>query len=1056
MPLRDSVSPAARRPLFAAAGAVCAVTAALQIVWAGYRFGVGNQSIQIPFLLHCRDAARFSHDDLISVLPAYPGRVYPLLARLIPSAVSIETTYAVLHFGVSLLMLAAAAGVAAGLAGRRRAAYWMLALLAAGHHRGLGESGLYALGFSHTGLGIAVGALALLLALRGHPRSAFAVAGLLLHLHALHGAFVGLMLGFWSLAAAPRLGWRRIGTAWLLGLAGAATALPSLWHTAGGFDAEWVRLLRLRSAHHVFPTEWWRAGETRSVRLAALIGFAALAFGLRPPPRRREFVALLAGPLLLALVGTLFSEVWPSPLVMRMQLFRASVFLVLLLLAQTASGLDAAARLARPGLRRVRPRGWAAALALLFSFGTLALPALTAWGPIALLTTAVTLLWNGRLSRTAATGAAFAAVVAAMTFVRLRISIGAPMRDILTTAAGHWPPAGPALTAALGLLLLAMLQRSGRRWSVRAIGLPLSAVIALQAPTPEDPASPAGAWADIQQLTARLTPPDAVILTPTMPGGFRIRSGRAVVAEWRDGTLQFFDPAFARRWSARIQRIRGSDLSLDSGRDLADQPDEELLAIAREYGATHIVVPANRQPALIPVARNTHWALYRAEPLPPPPAPPGFASPEIWVEQERFLRETIIPNVERHRKSDVTLRVRDTAGRPLSDAAYRAELVRHRFGFGASLPHFQRPAGWSRGFQPPLVDPRQLPLFLDLFNYSVTSFSGKWDSLEPVRGEPDYAALDAYVAWCADNGVAVELHFVTGYPPAWLRDLPPDRQRAELLRHANALIDRYGSRVAAWQIVNERQLMPFAPDVFRLFRERLPGVPLGVSNCARFFSERPGEDARRAELLNGWQDIEWLRAQGVSPDYFGYHGHRPFGLWADLRSVYEAFNHFEQNGVRVRVTEFGVAPNGPIVGGVRRGLWTPELHAEYYRLMYLTAFSHPNVDAINIWGIEPRTWMPGAGLLDEDFRPKPVYESLRKLIREELTTKRAGRLPLDGSIHFRGFHGVYRLELDVPEGTAWGEFELTPGAPTAFRVVWGSGRAALDITALPPAAASAP
>jgi len=1055
MPFRQSLSPTARRPPTAAGLAVCAVAAAAQIVWAGYAFGVGNQSVQIPFFLRLRNPALFERDDLMSVLPSYPGVVYPLLARMIPETVPAEIAFAVLHFMVATLTLAGASALAAGLAGRRRAGLWMLLLLVAGHHRGLGESGLYALAFTPTGLAVAVGAAALALAVRSHPRSAFLVAGLLLHLHALHGAFVGFLLGVWSLAAAPRLGWRRIAQSWLLGGVIALPALAPLVRGAGAFDDEWVRLLRLRSAHHVFPSAWWRAGDPQIARLSVLIGFAALAFGVRPARRPREFGALLAGPLLLALAGLLFTEVWPTPFVMRLQLFRASVFFALLLLAQIAGGLDAAARLVWRGISRRRAGALIPAAILVGAAGGLALPALAPLGPALALAAALALLRPGRLSRVGAAGAAFAVIVAALSFVRLRTPLAAGLRNVFANSAGEAPPAATA--AALALALVVLLGRSRRRWIAVAVGIPLAAAIALQTPgTAGNPSSLADAWADIQLLAARLTPPDALILTPTVPGGFRIRSARAVVAEWRDGTLQFFDPAFARRWADRIRRIRGSDDTLDSGRDLADQPDEELLAIAREYGATHLVLPADRRPGFIEIARNARWALYRAEPRPPPPAPPGFASPEIWAEQERFLQKTILPNVERHRKSSATLRVRDDDGQPVSDAPFRIELVRHRFGFGSSLPHFARPAGASRGFQPPLVDPRQLPLFLDLFNYSVTSFSGKWDCLEPVRGKPDYGALDAYMDWCAANGVAVEFHFVTGYPPAWLRELPPDGQREELLRHANALIDRYGNRVAAWQIVNERQLMAFAPDVFRLFRERLPGVPLGVSNCAKFYSERAGEEARQTELLNGWRDIEWLRDQGIATDYFGYHGHRPFGLWADLRSVYEAFDHFERHGVRIRVTEFGVAPRGPIVGGVRRGAWTPELHAEYYRLMYLTAFSHPNVDAINIWGIEPRTWMPGAGLLDEEFRPKPVYEALRKLIREELSTKVAGRLPLDGAIRFRGFHGRYRMELDTPEGTAHGEFDLAPDAPADFRVEWIRGRPALSIGALPAGAPTAP
>ncbi len=1013
---------------------ICVIIAAVQISWAGYAFGVGNQSIQIPFLLHLRDPSLFASDDLISTLPAYPGLFFPILARLLPSFWPIETVYRLLHFVVTWATLLGGARLAAGLSGRRCAGVVMALLMAAGHHRGLAESGLYALGFTHTGIAIALGLIALSLAVQGRAVPAFLVAGMLLHIHAMHGAFIGLMLGAWSLAAWPRLGTQRILFAWATGLALALPAVAGVPETGGSFDAAWLRLVRNRSAHHVFPSEWWRAGDPQIPRLAVLGGLAALAWSVRTPCRRGETWALVAVPILVGLAGWWFAEVHPVPIIVRLQLLRSSVFLAALLLAITAGALDAAFRY---GMVLLRRRAFSKGAFTLFASAAtgavLALPAFADARAAIMAGLAFLLLSAGRLSTPAAATVALAGLAHTLGAVRLGLPWFAIPRGGWLQGASGTAPIAALSSAAIGMLLSCAFVRAGRRTAAVAIGVLLALYLGLDdLVAPDRPAFVGNDWIDIQRITAQRTPLDARILTPTVPGGFRIHSRRAVVAEWRDGTQQFFDPAFAERWWRRMERIR-HNAGNRAGGDLADLPEEEILRIAEEEGADFVVLPTHRDAQLLEIARNATWALYRAAPKPPPP-PDAIAAPDIvWAEQERFLREVVWPNIERYRQRDLTLRLLDESGRPLTDVTVRIRQIKHLFGFGSSLPHFHPPAGIGRGFRAPLVDPRQLPLFLDLFNYSVISFSGKWENIEPERGKPDYRDLDAYIEWCHQHGVAVEFHFVTGYPPAWLKDLPLEEQRAELLRHANALIDRYGDRVAAWQIVNERVLLPFAPDVFRLFRERLPHVPLGVSNCSRFYSERTGA-ARREEMLNGWREIEWLRGQGVEPDYFGYHGHRPFQLWADLRNVYEAFDEFQKMGLRVRLTEFGISPLGPIIGPVRRGVWTPELQAEYYRLIYLTAFSHPAVDAVNIWGIEPRTWMAGAGLLDAEFRPKPAYEALRKLIRDELTTALARRIPLDGVVRFRGFYGDYHIELDQDRLRASGTFHLRPDTPAEITV----------------------
>jgi hypothetical protein len=164
------------------------------------------------------------------------------------------------------------------------------------------------------------------------------------------------------------------------------------------------------------------------------------------------------------------------------------------------------------------------------------------------------------------------------------------------------------------------------------------------------------------------------------------------------------------------------------------------------------------------------------------------------------------------------------------------------------------------------------------------------------------------------------------------------------------------------------------------------------------------------------KEIRWLKEQGIELDFFGFHAHRPFGLWADFRVLYETLDVFEKEGIRVHISEFGIHEVHNIEGDVREGQWNADLQARYYEMIYSAMFSHPVVDAINMWGMSGNTWMTGSGLLDKDGQPKPSFYALRNLIHQKWHTSKKGILPLNGQINCRAFYGDYLLQVELADG----------------------------------------
>lgn len=1018
----------------------------LQLLWGGYRFGAGNQAIQVVFLKHLINPALYARDPLIATLPSYPTVFLRLLAKLIPMARLPEWYFALQALTV-LAALAAVYCLATTMFRSRTPGILAVVMLLAGHHQALASTTLYWQQFTHTWVAFTGVLFVLVLFFRDRPVGAFLLTGLLFNVHALLAGYALAILALAAVSGECRLGLKR----GVLAVAGcaclAAPTLLALLQQPHAWDAEWLRLVHIRSAAHSFPLTWWQPGRTEIARFVLIAALAVVAMGGRMPARtRRRTAIVLAACLMLFVAAVVGSELVSVPTVIRAQLLRSSSLLLLVFVVLIARGIaDAWRRGARP----VAP--WSVGFRRLvagFVLATMVFPGLINLLPVALLGAALASLAAGRLSvpRAAVAGGALLVAFAAhrdLHFPLISLPSAPFVREALLLRG--WETRMTLLALAAVALSRFLLARRWTAWLLRpaagvcAVALLGAAYLRLVTASERD-----DTWVQAQRWARQHTPVSAVFLTPPAPGGFRVHSERAIVSEWRDGTQQYFDPTFARLWWQRMEALQPGlryDASgcrqLDDGQSLTDLADHDLEALCRRFGASYLVLPARPARNFIVCYRNTDWVIYSVE-RPPTPPPADALTADVWRQQEEFRERVVLPNIRRYRTSEVSIGVVNTDGAPLSDVPFRLSQTDSLFRFGSALGYFIRPSGATNRPDRSAYDvtPRELEVFPQICNFSITGYSAKWAVMEPERGHPYYEDLDRYVEWCRRHGVRVQIHFVTGYAPRWLKALPAEEQEACLVARARALVERYGDRVDSWQVINEKHLLKLSPAAFKTMRELMPGIVLGISDCATFWSPKSAS-ARAKEMSRGMLDqLQWLREQGVQVDFVGLHGHRPFQLWADMRDIYALFDTFAAEGVRIYVTEFGTETGSAIVGPVRGGTWTDELQARYYALIYETCYSHPAIDGINLWGIGPNTFVQGAGLLDESLQPKPAFETLRKLIRETWRTELSGNLGLDGTATVRAYHGDYTLTVSPPGCAPTNVFfRILPGTNTVFRFV---------------------
>jgi hypothetical protein len=549
-----------------------------------YRFGDSNQGITVPILKRLMDSRLYPGDLMVATAEDFPTVFHRALALVLPGPDAIAPAF----FALYVLCVAAA------LAGVYRIGRWcgggaagLLAVLIAFPVRvGLANEALYRPQFSHSHLASAIAIWAIVWFLEGRRTLPLLVLSLAAYNHVLYSVYVLVPLLLVVLAERREAGSRRTLQHFA---AGVVPLLPFLLWSLGRrvpMTAEWLAQLRLRSAHHSFPGEFGASLPTA----ACLLALGMLAASRLSRQQRLLIASFLAGVALFFVLGTLFTEYLPVKMVLQLQPHRSWRFLMLLLYGLAAAGVVSGARAG--GLSR---------LAAVVTGILLLDPRLEPLLPLAVFLQAV-------LGRPVASP--WAQLLAAV----LLLGLGAWTPPPLPTGLPDYPLAelasGPVLfIAALGLTIVAGMQAGApaRGWLAAASAVATLLWLGPGAYDRKRPKWEKNSWRDVQEWVRQNTPRAAVLVTPPMETGFRVFSERTIVGEWKDGTQQYFSDAFTREWALRMEAV--------GPEGYAKLADEDLVMIARRFGASYVVIPPRRRhDALTQVYANPHYVVYAVPP----------------------------------------------------------------------------------------------------------------------------------------------------------------------------------------------------------------------------------------------------------------------------------------------------------------------------------------------------------------------------------------------------------------------------------------------------------
>jgi GH35 family endo-1,4-beta-xylanase len=376
--------------------------------------------------------------------------------------------------------------------------------------------------------------------------------------------------------------------------------------------------------------------------------------------------------------------------------------------------------------------------------------------------------------------------------------------------------------------------------------------------------------------------------------------------------------------------------------------------------------------------------------------------------------------ITEHRTGDFTLGLVDAENRPLGGVRARLSLSRHDFFFGTAVNGGPLMKTGSDG-----ANYREF--ILEHFNALVAENSMKWPQNEPEPDVHDFERGDAVAAFADKHNLALRGHCLfwskKKWQSDWVQQLEGEPLREAMKERMATILPRYTPQIRDWDANNEMLHGSFFEKRAAGIRPFIFKTAQALAPEARFFTNEYSildSDENTAAYI---AQIRELQEQGAPVGGIGIQEHaaerftqargagnevernsaaplRPREVWARLDLLSEL-------GLPIHITEVSFKTNDP------------EAQADALELFYRTAFAHPGVEAFFLWGFWERAhWLKGdAALVRADWTLKPAARRLQQLLKEEWTTEATATSDSKGQLSFRGFYGLYQLELIFPDGS---------------------------------------
>lgn len=384
----------------------------------------------------------------------------------------------------------------------------------------------------------------------------------------------------------------------------------------------------------------------------------------------------------------------------------------------------------------------------------------------------------------------------------------------------------------------------------------------------------------------------------------------------------------------------------------------------------------------------------------------GHAKGDIYVDDVEVVPVEGVNDMTWYNAADAridSLRKKDFSIKATPNADVKVELVRHDYPFGTALALYDSKDSVEKWYRKTANK---------YFWYGVPENQFKWPEYEPKKGKLKKREFKEYLDYVKDNSWGFRAHTLVWGHQGYGFDKHFSNQGSckEIGQKIKARIDRdlkeYKGQIVEYDVWNEvfHEAFIFDKCGWGLLDSAHIWAHKADPTAKLFINEynviSAGETDRLYEIVKG------MLARKVPVHGIGVQCHfnaRPVvpGL------VKERLDKLASLGLPIKVTEldFGTWENGMD--------FSEEEQAKRYELFIRSAFSHPAVEGILLWGFwDGRHWIKNGGIIAMDGREKPAAKTIYKLWHETWTTKGTFKADANGDVKFRGFPGKYKVTIN--------------------------------------------
>jgi len=382
--------------------------------------------------------------------------------------------------------------------------------------------------------------------------------------------------------------------------------------------------------------------------------------------------------------------------------------------------------------------------------------------------------------------------------------------------------------------------------------------------------------------------------------------------------------------------------------------------------------------------------------------------------------------IEKYRKADLLIFVKDQKGTPIPGATIHINMKKHAFLFGSELK-----SGLLYG---DFTNENYKQVFLKHFNAGVLAselkwgpWNGEWDQTRfkteeyIVPGNPfDRERTLAVLRWLKAQNIYVRATNLVWpgwrYMPMYLKAYRyhPEGLPQIILEHIHEITRATGDYIDEWDVINEPAEHHEIMDIF------------GNEIMLDWFQAARQELAEQVLVLNEnnllltgknidplEKNIQYLLDHNAPITAVGIQGHMERDTVFQADTVFQRIDRLAKFGLPLRITEFD-----------HEGI-NDQHQAQYLHDFYVTVFSHPAVECINMWGFwEGAHWKPPRALFRKDWSIKPNGLTYKDLVFNKWWTNSQGITDDQGQFGTRGFLGSYEIQIKFKKTNIIQEFDL--------------------------------